>query len=246
MESFWIEDALPSASRQADDLILWIGENQVAPETPQRAPLHFLGAWIGASLANPKNPTAGIRWLIKYLEDEKLLGAGPESGAADAMLLQLTMSGWHRYAELKERRIETRTAFMAMQFGDDELNSVVDHCFKKAVARTGFELRLLTDGQGAGSIDNQIRARLLSARFVIADLSHGNPGAYWESGFAEGLDRPVIYTCNKVVWEDKKTHFDTNHMLHVLWEADNLQKTENELVATIRATLRAEAIQADD
>ena len=155
MESFWIEDALPPAPRQADDLILWIGDNQVAPETPQRAPLHFLGAWVGASLANQKNPTAGTRWLIKYLEDEKLLGAGPKSGASDVMLLQLTMPGWHRYAELKERRIETRTAFMAMQFEDNELNSVVDHCFKKAVARTGFELRLLIDGQGAGSIDNQ-------------------------------------------------------------------------------------------
>ena len=54
---------------------------------------------------------------------------------------------------------------MAMQFEDNELNSVVDHCFKKAVARTGFELRLLIDGQGAGSIDNRFRARLLSARF---------------------------------------------------------------------------------
>jgi hypothetical protein len=135
---------------------------------------------------------------------------------------------------------------MAMKFGDLELNSVLENCFKKAVARTGFELRLLTDGQAAGSIDNQIRARLLSAKFVIADLSHGNQGAYWESGFAEGLDRPVIYTCKKSVWEKEKTHFDTNHMKHVLWEPDNFKKTEDELTATIRATLRAEAIQTDN
>src|SRR5262249_55928745 len=151
---------------------------QVAPEAPIPATLHLLGAWVGASLTSG-NPTGGIKWLIDYLVNEKLLDAGPAS-KPEEMHLQLTMSGWRKYAELKERRIESRTAFMAMKFGDPELDSVVEKCFKKAVARTGFELRLLTDGQKAGSIDNQIRARLLSARFVIADLSHGNHGAYWE------------------------------------------------------------------
>jgi hypothetical protein len=247
MESFWVEDALPSPSRQADDLILWLGDNQIAYETPQRAPLHFLSAWIGASLQNPKNPFAGIHWLLTYLDTQSQdLKAGGSSDDPNVMLLHLTMQGWNKYAELKERRVESRTAFMAMQFRETELANVVEQCFKKAVARTGFELRLLTDGQQAGSIDNQIRARLLSARFVIADLSHGNHGAYWESGFAEGLNRPVIYTCDKLVWEVQKTHFDTNHMLHVLWDTTNLKKTEDELAATIRATLRGEAIQADD
>jgi hypothetical protein len=184
--------------------------------------------------------------LLTYLaEHARQLDRG-DSGDPNVMLLQMNMPGWIKYAELKERRIESRTAFMAMKFGDTALHNVFDNCFQKAVARTGFKLRLLTDGQEAGSIDNQLRARLLSARFVIADLSHGNPGAHWESGFAEGLNRPVIYTCDKSVWEVQKTHFDTNHMLHVLWDTANLKKTEDEIAATVRATLRSEAIQADD
>jgi nucleoside 2-deoxyribosyltransferase len=83
---------------------------------------------------------------------------------------------------------------MAMQF-DSEMDRVVKDCFKPAVARTGFELRVLTDGQPAGSIDDQLRVALRTSRFVIADLTHDNNGAYWEAGFAEGLGRPVIYTC---------------------------------------------------
>jgi nucleoside 2-deoxyribosyltransferase len=69
----------------------------------------------------------------------------------------------------------------------------------------------LTDQQGAGLIDDQIRAALLSARFVLADLTFGSHGAYWEAGFAEGFNIPVIYTCEKKEWQKNKTHFDTNH-----------------------------------
>jgi hypothetical protein len=78
---------------------------------------------------------------------------------------------------------------MAMQFGDAEFNRVVNDCFKPAVKAAGFELRLLTDGQPAGLIDDQLRVALRTARFVIADLTHANNGAYWEAGFAEGLGR---------------------------------------------------------
>jgi nucleoside 2-deoxyribosyltransferase len=156
------------------------------------------------------------------------------------------MPGWARYEELKKINLESRTAFMAMKFGDDELNRVVADCFKPAVRRTGFELRLLVDAQPAGLIDNQMRAAILSARFVIADLSHGSHGAYWEAGFAEGRGLPVIYTCRRARWDETKTHFDTNHLLTILWDVNNLQQAEREMVATIRATLREHAKQSDD
>jgi hypothetical protein len=134
---------------------------------------------------------------------------------------------------------------MAMKFGDPTLDVVVKDCFKPAVARAGFVLRLLTDQPKAGLIDNHLRAALLASRFTIADLSHGNHGAYWEAGFAEGLDRPVFYTCKASVWEEQKSHFDTNHMHTVLWDDKNLKKAEDELADTIRATLRDEAEQND-
>jgi hypothetical protein len=121
------------------------------------------------------------------------------------------MRGWEKFAQLKETRINSRTAFMAMKFGDTQLEDMVESCFKPAVKRAGFELKKLTDEQPAGLIDDQIRASILSGRFVIADLTHGSHGAYWEAGFAEGLNLPVIYTCEKTAWDERKTHFDTNH-----------------------------------
>src|SRR5258708_34097771 len=105
---------------------------------------------------------------------------------------------------------------MAMKFGDAAVNRAVEECFRSAVRRTGFELKVLTDQPGAGLIDDQIRAGLLAARFVIANLTRGSHGAYWEAGYAEGRNIPVIYTCEKADWEEIKTHFDTNNMFTII------------------------------
>jgi hypothetical protein len=158
--------------------------------------------------------------------------------------LRLTMKGWQRYEALKRAEIESHWAFMAMKF-DVKMDHVVKSCFKPAVAKTGFELRLLTDRQPAGLIDDQLRVALRTSRFVIADLTHANNGAYWEAGFAEGLGRPVIYTCRTNEWEDRKTHFDTNHMNTIIWDPDKLDDAAMHLTATIRATLPAEAKMMD-
>jgi nucleoside 2-deoxyribosyltransferase len=93
-------------------------------------------------------------------------------------------------------------------------------------------------------IDDQIRVRIRASRFVIAELTHENRGVYWEAGFAEGLGRPVIYTCKKSA--ELKTHFDTNHHLTVRWEYDRLAEAASSLKATIRATLPTEAKQSDE
>ncbi len=154
------------------------------------------------------------------------------------------MAGWQRYDALKHAQVESRSAFMAMQF-DTDMDHVVKNCFKPAIEATGFELRVLNDGQPAGLIDDQLRVALRTSRFVIADLTHGNNGAYWEAGFAEGLGRPVIYTCRKMEWDVNKTHFDTSHLNTIIWDPENLRDAETRLTATVRATLPAEAKMTD-
>ena len=54
---------------------------------------------------------------------------------------------------------------------------------------------------------------------------------------------PVIYACEKAVWKEKKTHFNTNHMVTIIWEESALAKGQDDLAATFRATFRGEAKQ---
>jgi hypothetical protein len=163
------------------------------------------------------------------------------AGFNGRLRVKLTMTGWLRHQALKQSTLKSRNVLMAMQFGDDDLTKVVNEYFKPAVMQAGFNLRLLTDFQPAGLIDDQLRTALRTSRFVIADLTHGNHGAYWESGFAEGLGRPVIYTCREREWQQKRSHFDTNHLVTVVWKPEALTDAATKLTATIRATLPTEA-----
>jgi hypothetical protein len=231
-------DPLPTPAEQADNLILWIGDHQPSPAKYANVPVSELSAWIGAAIT-PNNPVTTLVWLLEQDEVKRLV----ESQTFED--LRLNMAGWQRYEALKHAQVESRTAFMAMQFGDAEFNRVVNDVFKPAVEAAGFKLRVLTEGQPAGLIDDQLRVALRTARFVMADLTHGNQGAYWEAGFAEGLGRPVIYTCRKQEWDANKSHFDTSHLNTIIWDPENLQDAGTRLTATIRATLPAEAKMTD-
>ena len=95
-------------------------------------------------------------------------------------------------------------------------------------------------------IDNRLRVEIRRSRFMIAELTDSNRGAYWEAGFAEGLGLPVIYTCEESYFREKRTHFDTGHQHTVVWREDEMENAIEDLKATIRATLPADAKLSDD
>jgi hypothetical protein len=148
------------------------------------------------------------------------------------------MKGWDRHEEILRRNIESKNAFMAMPFNKPMLDKVYNR-FKVAVKQTGFDLQRIDVQPKAGLIDDHLRVEITKSRFLIAELEGKNGGVYWEAGFAEGLGKPVIYTCKKAFL--KRTHFDTNHHLTVPWEEDKIDEALDKLKDTIRATLPAEA-----
>ncbi|MBI5115192.1 nucleoside 2-deoxyribosyltransferase [Candidatus Poribacteria bacterium] len=135
---------------------------------------------------------------------------------------------------------------MAMKFGDATLDKVLDQVFRPCVKQTGFELFRLDDVPRAGLIDDRLRVEIQACDFLIADLTHDNLGAYWEAGYAEGLGKPVIYTCEEKTFEQEKTHFDTNHHLTIVWDENSPGAAGEGLKATIRATLPHLAKQKDE
>ena len=243
LPTFWSDERLPTLQAQVDNFLLWIGDNQETSVSWAVGRPAAIAAYVGIPIS-PEGDIAALNWLRGQIDFQNWYEQGGDWHSQ--LTFRLTLDGSQRYQQLKKASSESRTAFMALKFGDPLLDNVVESCFKPAVKRTGFELRKLTDKQPAGLIDNQIRAAILSGRFVIADLSHANDGAYWEAGYAEGLGLPVIYTCEEGIWNQKKTHFDTNHMVTIIWNVANLDAAAENLTATIRATFRSEAKQSDD
>ena len=153
----------------------------------------------------------------------------------------LTLDGWEQYEAEKRGGFDGNYGFLAMQFDDSDLDPFVKDVVKPAVKdATGYDLVDMRDVSKAGIIDNIMRVRIRDAKFVIADLTHGNNGAYWEAGYAEGLGKPVIYICEKEKFESKDgTHFDTNHCTTVFWSKsrDNDEDFRQKLTATLRRSL---------
>jgi hypothetical protein len=233
---------LPRPREQADLLLRWIAENVPGPGQTVRVNSVTHAGIVGSTSLQ------GFELVLDHLFDSglvtgrrvQMLGA---HGHADATL---SFSGWDHYENLRSGSTTYRRAFMAMKFGDEVLDSMLENIFKPSAKRAGFDLVKLTDVPKAGLIDDRMRVEIQAADFVVADLSHDNLGAYWEAGYAEGLGKPVIYTCEQSKFQQSKTHFDTNHHLTILWDASAPSAAGRGLTATIRATLPHLAKLLDD
>ncbi|OGQ97778.1 MAG: hypothetical protein A2521_02445 [Deltaproteobacteria bacterium RIFOXYD12_FULL_57_12] len=245
---------LPRPQEQFENLVLWLGEMQ----SSMGIAVSIDGSTISASGATDKSAVDFLAaQAIEAGFVDGIATRGIEGNYATLTTIKLTLKGWGLFEELQRGKASGRNAFMAMQFGDPELDRIFSDHFKPAVKATDFDLKRLDEGQPAGLIDDRLRVEIRQSRFLIADLTHHNRGAYWEAGYAEGLGKPVIYTCQKDVFEakpkgkgkgknkDRGPHFDTNHHLTVVWDPDNLPEAVEKLKATIRATLPEEAKQSD-
>ena len=100
-------------------------------------------------------------------------------------------------------------------------------------------------------IDDKIIAEIRRSRFLVADFTHtdietcqneeerkkaGARGSvYYEAGFADGLNIPVIYTCRANLIE--KVHFDTRQYPHIPWEEGKLEEFSKALADRIAAVI---------
>lgn len=245
----WLEDdqTLPSPAEQLENLILWLATDIKAAGQQVDLVLGKHQAIIGAA------DNEGFDWVLSEAENQgwvtgsltkQMCGPGQMLGAT------LTLAGWRLADDLKRSNSRSRLAFIAMKFGDAELDALLRDHFKPAVSATGFELRALNDEQPAGLIDDQMRVAIRRARFVLVDITHGNKGAYWEAGFAEGLGKPVIYLCREDVFNSAdpllKPHFDTSHLVTISWKASEPEAAAAKLAACIRATLPDEAVMGSE
>lgn len=234
---------LPKPREQIENLILTLGRQQAGPGWNVKPDEGWI-AEIGAL------DYIGLLWVMNAAISSGLIMTGGSgtavydpNGDMHYNNLEMTAKGWDLYEELLRAHSESRIAFLAMKFGDEQLNRVIhDHVYP-AVAATGFKLLNLQDSLKAGLIDDRMRVEIRRARFLLADLTHHSNGAYWEAGFGEGLGKPVIYLCRRDVFKDKDkpTHFDTNHHLTIDWDVGTIHVDMERLKNTIRATLPSEA-----
>ena len=225
---------LPSPSEQAINILRFFGDQIQTSGEPSRNPEKSFVAKVGAA-----NRASALRIVRQLADDGMLLIANRsyQMTADEPDGIDLSLKGWAQWEAERRGQLAGNHGFIALQFGDQELDNFLKDVIKPSVGELGYRLEDMRDAARAGIIDNVMRARIRDAAFVLVDLTHANAGAYWEAGYAEGLGKPVLYLCKNEVFNEVGTHFDTNHCTTVMWDSADPEVFKNELLATLRRSL---------
>jgi len=135
----------------------------------------------------------------------------------------------HLERNIRKLNITNTNVFVAMKFDSPDLASALENAIKPACfACDGLEACMVDEKAGDGWIPQRIKEEIQDARFVISDLTYRNPGVYYETGYADGLEIPVIQTCKRS-WYDKEKkrrknkgkdplHFDIAQRNTIFWK----------------------------
>ncbi len=170
---------------------------------------------------------ANIRFI-----DAKFAQYKERSGLLDSY--RITFDGLNYYLKITSEGDNSNKCFVAMSFKPE--TSEIRQAIKEALEETDF-VPILIDEQNVDSdktINDEIIANLKKCKFCIADFTFHSNGVYFESGFALGQGKKVIYTCRQDEFSD--AHFDIRALQHIIYDtpADLKLKLKNKIEAWIK------------
>lgn len=188
------------------------------------------GAWFGRYLdmASERQFHKAAFFSEDYEVMEYILAALRAAGYIEykpmGSQLRVTPSGWNRIGDLR-RGLESSKpwqVFVAMPF-EDSLKPAFDEGIDKALKSLGYEALRVDVRPKTGDIPARILAEIRNSSFIIADFTLQNRGVYFEAGFAEGIEKPIIFTCRKDCFnlsskkDTHRPHFDLRNRYFILW-----------------------------
>lgn len=184
-------------------------------------------------------------FVINYLRDNKYI-----SKVKDTLSSQITLEGWKRFKEItKNLKEDSNKVFVAMRFTEDSdgqhsnLKSLYEK-IQKVCEETEYKALKINDKEYNNKIDDEIISEINQSRFVVCDLTcsekSGHRGSvYYEAGYAKGLGKEVIYTCDEKIKENLKLiAFDILTENIIFWDENDMdgfsKKLENRIKVTIK------------
>jgi nucleoside 2-deoxyribosyltransferase len=167
----------------------------------------------------PMLPLVAITWSEDEAEVQALADLLREEGflkKGAAAEFRLTARGLSTI-EIEQSKSMIDQVFVAMSF-DKQLNQVYDNSFAIGIAAAGYKPFRVDRHDHINRIDDEIIAQIRRSRFLVADFTGHKAGVYFEAGFALGLGRNVIWTCQKADLKD--LHFDIRQYNNIVWEKE--------------------------
>jgi nucleoside 2-deoxyribosyltransferase len=79
----------------------------------------------------------------------------------------------------------------------NEMKTVYENGLEPGIRNAGFSPMLISNKEHANKIDDEIIAEIPRSAFLVADFTGHRQNVYFETGFAIGLARQVVWTCRK-------------------------------------------------
>ncbi|WP_338602554.1 hypothetical protein [Desulfoferula mesophila] len=148
--------------------------------------------------------------------------------------VKLTSKGTVKVEQLKEGGQGSQQAFVAMWFSPKTEEAWL-HGFEPAILAAQYSPMKIDLAEFNERIDERILFEIKRSRFLVADLTGHRGGVYYEAGFAQGRNIPVIWTCREDHF--KYLHFDVRQYKCIKWSQGNLPQLKDDLTKRIEATI---------
>lgn len=185
---------------------------------------------LSSSWRREDDCAAEICYMLEYLISEKHISCEPTPSVMhSAYMLTLLPKGYSRVDQLQKYSSNGRNVLVAMKFGDETIP--LREAIRNGISNAGYHAIFIDEVEHNNQITPELLKHIRDSKFVVADLTHQNNGAYFEEGYAMGLGKPVIQLCKK----DTKLHFDIAQKNTIMWatEEDIPTRLENRIKATI-------------
>jgi hypothetical protein len=159
--------------------------------------------------------------VFHYIKDEQ---NWIEGSLSDGFFI--TPKGWAYLEESKYSYTESYNVFIAMSF-EPEMDHLFNDILYKTVLSLGYIPIRVDKEHYDNLIDDEIIAGIKQSTAVIADFTGQKGGVYFETGFAQGMNIPVIRLCR--VDDFNNLHFDVSHYPVIKWYPDKLDLLRKEL-----------------
>lgn len=143
--------------------------------------------------------------------------------------IALEPEGYKRIDELQRSMSVGNDVLVAMEFGDK--TKAVREAIRKGIINAGFNPIIYDEVENNDFIMPELLKSIRDCKFVVADLSDYNNGAYFEEGYAMGLGKAVIQVCKK----GTELHFDAAQKNTIVFETE--EELTTKLTRRIRATI---------
>jgi nucleoside 2-deoxyribosyltransferase len=188
--------------------------------------LYFIKRFIEVNNISKENIREQVIYYTGYLTEEELI----KSEYSDVIVL--LPKGLKRIDELQRNKSNSKQAFVAMAFSDD--TKLLREALREGIKRAGYIARFIDEKKHNNQIVPEILYLIKQCKFIIAEFSDNNNGAYYEAGYAAGLGKEVIHVCNEEKFR-KKGHFDIKQKSTILWKS--LDELPDSLHKHIEATI---------